>query len=79
MLLLNRWGKFEEGASLILRILISWGRISTLASILEGYPSIWTSSNLLTAMKVMIAREEYDFVEQVLDLSITTDLLQNSS
>ncbi len=44
-------------------------------SILEGYTSIWTSSNLLTAMKVMIAREEYDFLEQILDLSITTDLL----
>jgi len=56
ILLLNRSGKYEESASIILRLLISWGRISTLNSILEGYPSIWTSANLLTALKVMLAR-----------------------
>jgi hypothetical protein len=27
----------------------------------------------------MIAREEYDFVERLLDLSVTTDLIRNAS
>jgi hypothetical protein len=43
LILNNNSSKFEENASLILRIMSSWGRISTLCSILEGYPSIWTS------------------------------------
>ncbi|CDW71317.1 UNKNOWN [Stylonychia lemnae] len=79
ILILNNNERFEDGASLILRMLISWARISPLNSILEGYPSIWTSHNLLTALQVMIVRQESDFIERLLDMSITHDLLQNSS
>lgn len=75
ILILNNNDKFEEGTSLILRILISWGRISALISILESYPSIWTSYNLIIATQVLLAREEFDFLERILDMSLSIDIL----
>eukprot|EP00347_Sterkiella_histriomuscorum_P017431 403349396 len=79
ILILNNNEKFEEGASMILRILISWGRMIALNSLLEGYKGLWTSHNLLVAMGVLIAREEDDFLCRILDMSVTMDVFQNAS
>jgi hypothetical protein len=68
---LNNRENFEEGASLILRIFISWGRITALTSIFEGYPSIWTTANFLIASEVLIAREEFDYLERMLDMTVS--------
>jgi hypothetical protein len=64
--------------SLFLRILVSWGRITTFVSILEGCRGNWTVQTLIEAGQVMIASEDWDFVERLLDLSTTMDLVSNA-
>jgi hypothetical protein len=46
-LLYNDYGNFIQNSSLFLRILISWGRITTLNSIMEGTKNIWTLHNII--------------------------------
>ena len=76
---------YEEGetpkpdnSSLFLRILISWGRITTFIALLEGCRHNWTAANIIECAQVMIAREDWDFLERLLDMSTTIDILKNS-
>ena len=72
----------EEGKSnqgLFLRLLISWGRITTFIALLEGCRDNWTVDNILEAAQVMIAREDWDFLERLLDMSTTIELVTNAS
>ncbi len=64
--------------SLFLRILVSWGRITTFVSIFEGCRGNWTVQTLIDTAQVMIAREDWDFLERLLDLSTTMDLIGNA-
>jgi hypothetical protein len=69
----------NQSESLFLRILVSWGRITTFVSLIEGCRGNWSMRNILDAAEVMIAREDWDFLERLLDLSTTLDLLKNAS
>jgi len=64
--------------SLFLRILVSWGRITSFVSILEGCRGNWNVQTVIEAAQVMIAREDWDFMERLLDLSTTIDLIGNA-
>ncbi len=68
----------DEPSSLFLTLLVSWGRITTFISIFEGCRANWTVQNVIDAAAVMIAREDWDFLERMLDLSTTIDLISNA-
>jgi hypothetical protein len=69
----------RDSSALFLRLLVSWGRITTFIALLEGCRNNWTADNILEAAQVMIAREDWDFLERLLDMSVTIDIMQNSS
>ena len=58
--------------------MISWGRITTFIALLEGCRHNWTAANINECAQVMIAREDWDFLERLLDMSTTIDILKNS-
>ena len=62
-----------------MKILFSWGRITTFVSLLEGCRHNWTAANLIDVAKVMIAREDWDFLERLLDMSTVVHIFQNAS
>lgn len=64
---------------MILRLLVSWGRISTFNSVLEGYPSIWTSANLLILLKDLLVKKENEFTEKLMESPMINNMLLNSS
>lgn len=55
-LLYNSYSNFLEGSSLFLRLLVSWDRITTLYSILEGCKHNWVAHNIITVIQVFIGR-----------------------
>ena len=71
VLLYNNVQGFEDydPSSLFLRLLFSWGRITTFGSLLEGCRNNWTAQNIIELAKTMIIREDWDFLERMLDMS----------
>lgn len=60
-------------------MLFSWGRMTTFVSILEGCRHNWTAANIIEISKIMIAREDWDFLERLLDMSTVVHIFHNAS
>jgi hypothetical protein len=53
--------------------------MTTFVSILEGCRHNWTAANIIEISKIMIAREDWDFLERLLDMSTVVHIFQNAS
>ena len=53
--------------------------MTTFVSILEGCRHNWTAANIIEISKIMIAREDWDFLERLLDMSTVVHIFNNAS
>jgi hypothetical protein len=53
--------------------------MTTFVSLLEGCRHNWNAANIIEISKIMIAREDWDFLERLLDISTVVQILQNAS
>ena len=53
--------------------------MTTFVSILEGCRHNWTAANIIEISKIMIAREDWDFLERLLDMSTVVHIFHNAS
>ena len=59
----------KDTSSLFLQLLFSWGRMTTFVSLLEGCRYNWTAANITDIAKIMIVKEDWDFLERLMDMS----------
>ena len=53
--------------------------MTTFVSLLEGCRHNWTAVNIIEISRIMIAREDWDFLERLLDMSTVVYIFQNAS
>jgi hypothetical protein len=77
ILILNKDPNFEKGSSIILRILASWGRVSTLVSLLENFTHLWTADNIRDLVRILIVREDWETLDRVVETSAIWEVMAN--
>eukprot|EP00347_Sterkiella_histriomuscorum_P009714 403340163 len=77
--ILSNNSNFEEGASLLFKILITNRRFELLQWIIDASKGVFTMQNFITAIEVMIAQEQSQQLNQILNSPILRSTLSASS